>query len=180
MGLNGLKVVVDTGNGAAAEASPRALRRMGAQVLAIHSSPDGYNINEGCGSTHLADLREARESAERRPPTVLEALRQGQVLTIVADGAKAKGALLRDVSAYLITAAVVGYVVGVRQRVTAGTVALLLGGYGAFVAIVLAAELAATLDPSAYARTVRAIRGPVLDLMAEQIASDRSAGVSPL
>jgi phosphoglucosamine mutase len=57
--LNGLKVVVDTGNGAAAEASPRALRRMGAQVLAIHSTPDGYNINEGCGSTHLDDLREA-------------------------------------------------------------------------------------------------------------------------
>ena len=57
--LNGLRVVVDTGNGAAAGASPRALRRMGAQVLAIHSSPDGYNINEGCGSTHMADLREA-------------------------------------------------------------------------------------------------------------------------
>jgi phosphoglucosamine mutase len=32
---------------------------MGAEVLAIHSSPDGYNINEGCGSTHMADLREA-------------------------------------------------------------------------------------------------------------------------
>jgi phosphoglucosamine mutase len=57
--LNGLRVVVDTGNGAAAGASPRALRRMGAEVLAIHSSPDGYNINEGCGSTHMADLREA-------------------------------------------------------------------------------------------------------------------------
>ena len=57
--LTGLKVVVDTGNGAAAGPSPRALRRMGAQVLAIHSSPDGYNINEGCGSTHMADLREA-------------------------------------------------------------------------------------------------------------------------
>ena len=57
--LRGLRVVVDAGNGAAAEASPRALRRMGAEVLAIHSSPDGYNINEGCGSTHLADLREA-------------------------------------------------------------------------------------------------------------------------
>ena len=55
--LRGLRVVVDAGNGAAAEASPRALRRMGAEVLAIHSSPDGYNINEGCGSTHLADLR---------------------------------------------------------------------------------------------------------------------------
>jgi len=57
--LNGLRVVVDPGNGAASGASPRALRRMGAEVLAIHASPDGYNINEGCGSTHLADLREA-------------------------------------------------------------------------------------------------------------------------
>jgi phosphoglucosamine mutase len=57
--LNGLRVVVDTGNGAASGASPRALRRMGAEVLAIHASPDGYNINEGCGSTHLADLRAA-------------------------------------------------------------------------------------------------------------------------
>ena len=57
--LNGLRVVVDPGNGAASEVSPRALRRMGAKVLAIHSSPDGYNINEGCGSTHLDDLREA-------------------------------------------------------------------------------------------------------------------------
>ena len=47
-------------------------------------------------------------------------------------------------------------------------------------AIVVATELASTLDPSAYARTVRAVRGPVLDLMAEQIASDRSAGVSPV
>ncbi len=47
-------------------------------------------------------------------------------------------------------------------------------------AVEVAAELAATLDPSAYVRTVRAIRGPVLDLMEQQIASDRSAGVSPL
>ncbi len=47
-------------------------------------------------------------------------------------------------------------------------------------AVAVAAELATTLDPSAYVRTVRAIRGPVLDLMEQQIASDRSAGVSPL
>ena len=47
-------------------------------------------------------------------------------------------------------------------------------------AISVAAELASTLDPSAYVRTVRAIRGPVLDLMAEQIAGDRAGGVSPL
>ncbi|HSP27333.1 MAG TPA: crotonase/enoyl-CoA hydratase family protein [Ilumatobacteraceae bacterium] len=47
-------------------------------------------------------------------------------------------------------------------------------------AVTVAAELAATLDPSAYARTIRAIRGPVLDLMAAQIAHDRTAGSSPL
>jgi enoyl-CoA hydratase len=47
-------------------------------------------------------------------------------------------------------------------------------------AVTVAGELAATLDPSAYARTVRAIRGPVLDLMAAQIAHDRAAGASPL
>jgi len=54
--LAGLHVVVDTANGAAAEVSPEAMRRAGAEVLAIHSSPDGLNINAGCGSTHLEDL----------------------------------------------------------------------------------------------------------------------------
>jgi enoyl-CoA hydratase len=47
-------------------------------------------------------------------------------------------------------------------------------------AVAVAAELASTLDPSAYQRTVRKIRGPVLDLMAEQIERDRAAGTSPL
>jgi enoyl-CoA hydratase len=47
-------------------------------------------------------------------------------------------------------------------------------------AITVASELASTLDPSAYARTVRAIRGQVLDLMAQQVAHDRSAGASPV
>ncbi|HSM65424.1 MAG TPA: crotonase/enoyl-CoA hydratase family protein [Ilumatobacteraceae bacterium] len=47
-------------------------------------------------------------------------------------------------------------------------------------AVAVAAELASTLDPSAYQRTVRKIRGPVLDLMAEQIERDRAAGTSPM
>ncbi|MGB0112454.1 MAG: crotonase/enoyl-CoA hydratase family protein, partial [Ilumatobacteraceae bacterium] len=47
-------------------------------------------------------------------------------------------------------------------------------------AVALAAELAATLDPSAYARTVRVLRGATLDLMAEQIASDRASTSSPV
>jgi enoyl-CoA hydratase len=47
-------------------------------------------------------------------------------------------------------------------------------------AVIVATELAATLDPSAYQRTIANIRGPVLDTMAEQIARDRAAGTTPL
>jgi len=54
--LTGLNVVVDCANGAASTVSPEAMRRAGAHVIAIHASPDGLNINEGCGSTHLDDL----------------------------------------------------------------------------------------------------------------------------
>ncbi|WP_304453347.1 phosphoglucosamine mutase [Nocardiopsis sp. YSL2] len=57
--LEGLKVVVDCANGAAVKVAPDALRRAGAEVVAIGDEPDGYNINEGCGSTHLARLQEA-------------------------------------------------------------------------------------------------------------------------
>ncbi len=54
--LDGLKVVVDCANGAASVVSPEALRRLGAEVIAVHASPDGININAGCGSTHMDDL----------------------------------------------------------------------------------------------------------------------------
>jgi len=54
--LDGLHVVVDCANGAASLVSPAVLRAAGADVTAIHASPDGININDNCGSTHLADL----------------------------------------------------------------------------------------------------------------------------
>ena len=57
--LAGLKVVVDCANGAASTVGPEALRRAGAEVIAIHAAPNGLNINEGCGSTHIDDLRAA-------------------------------------------------------------------------------------------------------------------------
>ncbi|GAA2965534.1 phosphoglucosamine mutase [Actinokineospora diospyrosa] len=57
--LDGLKVVVDCANGAAWAAAPQAYREAGAEVIAIHALPDGENINDGCGSTHLEDLRAA-------------------------------------------------------------------------------------------------------------------------
>ena len=57
--LDGLTVVVDCANGAASEAAPRAYAAAGARVIAINDQPDGLNINDGCGSTHLDPLRQA-------------------------------------------------------------------------------------------------------------------------
>jgi len=57
--LAGLRIVVDAANGAASEAAPQALRRLGAEVVVIHASPDGRNINDGCGSTDTESLQAA-------------------------------------------------------------------------------------------------------------------------
>jgi phosphoglucosamine mutase len=57
--LAGLKVVLDCAHGAAFLAGPKALRDAGAEVVAICAEPDGLNINEGCGSTHLDVLQKA-------------------------------------------------------------------------------------------------------------------------
>ncbi|MDI2126857.1 phosphoglucosamine mutase [Yinghuangia seranimata] len=57
--LDGLKIVLDCANGASSRVAPDALRQAGAEVITIHCEPDGLNINEGCGSTHLDDLKAA-------------------------------------------------------------------------------------------------------------------------
>src|SRR5271154_6501032 len=57
--LNGLTVVVDCAHGAASAAAPRAYRAAGARVIAINAEPNGLNINDRCGSTHLDVLRSA-------------------------------------------------------------------------------------------------------------------------
>ncbi|MFN8101025.1 MAG: phosphoglucosamine mutase [Mycobacterium sp.] len=54
--LGGLKVVVDCAHGAASAAAPLAYRAAGAEVIAVHAEPNGLNINDGCGSTHLDGL----------------------------------------------------------------------------------------------------------------------------
>ena len=57
--LDGLKVVVDCANGAASFVAPETLRQAGAEVIAIANTPDGWNINDGVGSTHLDFLKDA-------------------------------------------------------------------------------------------------------------------------
>jgi len=50
--LDGIKVVVDSANGAAYDVAPRILRELGCDVISIYDDPDGYNINRDCGSTY--------------------------------------------------------------------------------------------------------------------------------
>ncbi|MER7838908.1 phosphoglucosamine mutase [Streptomyces sp. NPDC096040] len=57
--LDGLKIVLDEAHGAAAGVSPEAFRRAGAEIITIGAEPDGLNINDGCGSTHLGKLKAA-------------------------------------------------------------------------------------------------------------------------
>jgi phosphoglucosamine mutase len=55
--LDGMRVVLDCGNGAASALAPELFREAGAQVTAIHNTPNGRNINLNCGALHLEDLR---------------------------------------------------------------------------------------------------------------------------
>jgi len=57
--LVGLRVVVDGANGAASNVAPQVYRQLGAEVVTIHCSPDGANINDRCGSTHPDVVRQA-------------------------------------------------------------------------------------------------------------------------
>lgn len=55
--LSGIRIVLDCANGAACVTSPAILRQLGAEVRVLNASPDGMNINAGCGSTELGALR---------------------------------------------------------------------------------------------------------------------------
>ena len=55
--LKGLKVVMDCSNGANSQIAPVILRSLGAEVITIFNEPNGININNGCGSTHLEALQ---------------------------------------------------------------------------------------------------------------------------
>ncbi|MBT1035185.1 phosphoglucosamine mutase [Canibacter sp. lx-45] len=56
--LKGLRIVLDCAHGAASQVSPAVFAQAGAEVVVIGNSPDGFNINDGVGSTHLAQLQQ--------------------------------------------------------------------------------------------------------------------------
>jgi len=57
--LQGLRIVLDTANGAGYKVGPTVLEELGAEVIVLHDKPDGFNINEGCGALHTKDLQNA-------------------------------------------------------------------------------------------------------------------------
>ena len=62
--LSGMKIVIDCAEGASSYTSVKALQDLGADLVAIHTQPDGTNINANCGSTHMDELK-ARVVSER-------------------------------------------------------------------------------------------------------------------
>lgn len=62
--LSGLKIVIDCAEGASSYTSVKALKDLGADMIAIHTEPDGTNINADCGSTHMDELK-ARVVSEK-------------------------------------------------------------------------------------------------------------------
>ena len=59
LSLHGLRIVLDTANGAGYKVGPTVLEELGADVIVLHDKPNGYNINEGCGALHTKDLSES-------------------------------------------------------------------------------------------------------------------------
>ena len=59
LSLNGLKIVVDSANGAAYRVAPAVYSELGAELISIHATPNGININEHCGATSMQSLRAA-------------------------------------------------------------------------------------------------------------------------
>ncbi len=57
--LQGMRIVLDTANGAGYKVGPTVLEELGADVIILHNKPDGFNINEGCGALHTRDLCES-------------------------------------------------------------------------------------------------------------------------
>ncbi len=61
--LSGKKIVLDCANGAASEVAPKILKALGADLITVHNTPDGMNINKGCGALHPEALRAACKDA---------------------------------------------------------------------------------------------------------------------
>jgi phosphoglucosamine mutase len=96
--LDGLRVVVDCAHGAASRVAPEAYRRAGASVMAIAAEPDGVNINDGVGSTHIETLAK-HVVAERADLGIAHDGDADRCLAVDADGQVVDGDQILALSA---------------------------------------------------------------------------------
>ena len=59
LSLQGVRIVLDTANGAGYKVGPTVFEELGAEVIVLHHEPDGFNINDGCGALHPKDVQKA-------------------------------------------------------------------------------------------------------------------------
>lgn len=96
--FEGMTVAIDTGHGASSETSPEALRRLGATVHVINDDYDGFDINVGCGSTHLDPVREL--VAERKADIgIAHDGDADRVMLVAPSGAEIDGDIIEAVCA---------------------------------------------------------------------------------
>lgn len=118
--LEGIKLVVDCANGAAYHIAPSVFAELGARVVSVAVEPNGFNINDGCGSTHPGRLRETVR-------------REGADLGIALDG-DADRAILVDAAGELVDGDKVLYVLARERRrngtMTGGVVGTLMTNLG--------------------------------------------------
>ena len=129
--LSGIKMVVDCAEGASSYTAVEAMQQLGATVIPIHNNPDGTNINAGCGSTHMDELR-ARVMAEKADIGVafdgdadrfLAVDEKGnkidgdQIMAIVGKHMKEKGQLKKDTIVATIMSNLGFFKMGEREQI---------------------------------------------------------------
>lgn len=129
--LKGMKIVADCAEGASHYTSVETLKRLGAEVVAIHNNPDGTNINDKCGSTHVEELME-RVVAEKADLGVAfdgdadrllavdengKKVNGDEVMAIIGNHMKSKGQLKNDTIVATVMSNLGFFIMGQEQGI---------------------------------------------------------------
>lgn len=113
--LEGLKLIVDSANGAASEIAPRLFKKLGAEVKSLFDQPDGRNINVNCGATNIKTLQ-----------TELE--RDGFDAGVAFDG-DADRLIMADSRGYMINGDFILYILAISHKLK-GVISTVMSNYG--------------------------------------------------
>lgn len=130
--LSSMKIVADCAEGASYYTSVETLKRLGADVVAIHNNPDGTNINKNCGSTHMEELME-RVKAEKADLGLAfdgdadrllavdengEKVEGDEIMAIVGNHMKNKGTLKKNTIVATVMSNLGLFIMGEKEGIT--------------------------------------------------------------